>query len=215
MKRKFVFIFVVLSFLTLGVIVDGVNPDNSGTNTKFKSGDRAWTNTDVKVRSEPGLSSAQINSRADGNSMIKGNMGTIGEGPISKDGYNWLKISYDIGINGWSAENYLELVSDGPKQPDNFVKWSDDAIIWANDKDRIGSKSWNGECLRFVSNAFRQKDVTGESGYASATDAARAFYRFNQEQGGWQHAPRGAIVFFNGKGEFFHVIAEEKITCGG
>ena len=52
--------------------------------------------------------------------MIKGNTGTVLDGPSSVDGYNWWEISYDIGITGWSAENYLELVSDMLQQPDNF-----------------------------------------------------------------------------------------------
>jgi cell wall-associated NlpC family hydrolase len=197
MMRKFVFCFAILSVLSLGVMADGANSESP---PKFEASDRMWATTDVKVRSDPGLSSAQINSLADGTSMIKGNMGTIREGPIYKDGYNWWKIDYDIGITGWSAEKYLELVPDGPKQPDNFADWADDAIAWATDKGRIGLDNWNGECLRFVSNAFRQEDVVGKSGWETATDAARALYRFNQDQGGWRQAPRGAIIFFNGKG---------------
>lgn len=199
---KLLLITMMLFLLIQGTIANSnnIDPGIVGQINKFEPNDRVWATTDVKVRSDPGLSSTQINSLSNGNSMIKGNMGTVREGPATKDGYNWWKIEYDIGIAGWSAENYIEPIPDGPKQPENFKKWSDDAIIWATDKDRIGSKAWNGECLRFVSNAFRQKDVTGESGYASAADAARAFYRFNQEQDGWQHAPRGAIIFFNGKG---------------
>jgi hypothetical protein len=198
--RKLLSIFIILLVYALGAIAEGANPDDSTASSKFKAGDRVWTTTDLKVRSEPGLNSTQIDSMADGNSMIKGNTGTILEGPISKDDYTWWKISYDIGITGWSAEKYLELVSDGPKQPDNFAQWSDDAVKWATDKDRIGSRNWNGECLRFVSNAFRQKDVSGESGWSTAINAARELYRFDQEQGGWQHAPKGAVIFFDKKG---------------
>lgn len=198
--RKLIFAFVMLSMLALGAVADGANPDSSGTNSKFKPGDRVLTTTDVKVRSDPGLASKQIDSMDDGNSMIKGNMGTVLDGPSSVDGYNWWKVSYDIGITGWSAENYLELVSDAPQQPDNFAQWSNDAINWATNKDRIDSNKWNGECLRFVSNAFRQEDIAGESVYSTALNAARNLYRFNQEQGGWQHAPKGTLIFFDAKG---------------
>jgi hypothetical protein len=121
--RKLLFIFIIVSSLILGAISEGSIPDSSGANSKFKPGDRIWTTTDVKVRTDPGLSSPQIDSMADGNLMIKGNTGTVLDGPISKDGYVWWKISYDIGITGWSAEKYLELLSEEPKQPDNFARW--------------------------------------------------------------------------------------------
>ena len=196
---KLLFIFVAL-VLALGAIADGANPDGSVANSKFKTGDRVWTTTDLKVRSDPGLASVQIDSLGDGNSMIKGNTGTILDGPVSKDDYIWWNISYDIGITGWSAEKYIELVPDGPEQPDSFAQWGEDAITWATDKDRMSSKNWNEECLRFVSNAFRQKDASGESGYSTAANAARDLYRFNQEQGGWQHAPKGTVILFDGKG---------------
>jgi hypothetical protein len=198
--HKLLSIFAILLVYALGSIAGGANPDDSAANSKFKPGDRVWTTADLKVRSGPGLDFEQIDSMADGNSMIKGNTGTILEGPVSKDEYTWWKISYDIGITGWSAEKYLELASNGPKQPDNFAPWSDDAVKWATDKDRIGSRNWNGECLRFVSNAFRQKDASGESGWSSAISAARDLYRFNQEQRGWQYAPKGAMIFFDKKG---------------
>jgi hypothetical protein len=198
--HKLLSIFAILLVYALGSIAGGANPDDSAANLKFKPSDRVWTTADLKVRSDPGLDSEQIDSMADGNSMIKGNTGIILEGPVSKDEYTWWKISYDIGITGWSAEKYLELITAGPKQPDNFAQWGDDAVKWATDKDHIGSRNWNGECLRFVSNAFRQKGASGESGWSTAINAARDLYRFNQEQGGWQYAPKGAVIFFDKKG---------------
>jgi hypothetical protein len=202
--RKMILVFVMLSLLALVAAAAGANPDSSGSNSKFKPGDRVWTTTDVKVRSDPGLASAKLDSLEDGNSMIKGNTGKILEGPTPADGYNWWRVQYDIGITGWSAENYLELALNGPQRPDDFTQWSEDTIKWANDKN--GSQDWwdpvkeIGYCLRFVSNAFMQKEITGESGYTDALNAARELYRFNQEQGGWHNAPRGAVIFFDGKG---------------
>jgi uncharacterized protein YraI len=178
-------------------------PPTIDTNSKFKLGERIWTTTDVNVRADPGLTSAQINSMADGNSMIKGNTGTVLGGPISKDGYTWWKVDYDIGVTGWSAENYLELVPNGPQQPSNFAQWSEDAIEWGenniNSRDWWDSKEKIGYCLRFVANAFMQEKVKGQTGSESAIEAAQKNYRFNQEQKGWQYAPRGALIFFNAK----------------
>jgi hypothetical protein len=181
-------------------VITGANSDSSGGNSKFNPGDIIWSIADIKVRSSPGMDSVQINSLADGNSIIKGCKGKIIDGPTEKDGYNWWKIDYDLGITGWSAENYIELAPDGPEAPDDFSQWSENAIEWATSEDRIGSRSWNGECLRFVSNSFRQKDVDGQSGWSTATDAARSLYRFDQQNGSWRNAPRGAVIFFNGKG---------------
>lgn len=180
--------------------ITSANSDSPGGDSKFNPGDIIWSKADIKVRSSPGLDSVQINSLVEGNSLIKGCKGKIIDGPTEMDGYNWWKIDYDLGITGWSAENYIELAPDGPEAPDNFSQWSENAIEWATSADRIGSRSWNGECLRFVSNSFRQKDVEGQSGWATATDAARSLYRFDQQNGGWRNAPRGAVIFFNGKG---------------
>lgn len=42
--RKLIFAFVMLFLLALGAVADGANPDNSGTNSKFKPGDRMDNN---------------------------------------------------------------------------------------------------------------------------------------------------------------------------
>ena len=39
-----------------------------------------------------------------------GAFGTIVAGPFNAQGYTWWQIKYDLGISGWSAQNYLQVV---------------------------------------------------------------------------------------------------------
>jgi hypothetical protein len=144
------------------------------------------------------MSSSEIGS------MIKGSAGTVIDGPIFKEEYNWWNISYDVGATGWSAENWLQKGAIEPQQPTDFAIWSENAIKWG--ENHIGSKDWwdeankQGYCLRFVTNAFMQKYVEGQSVWNSPVGAAAALYRFNQEAGGWANAPMGAIILFDKEG---------------
>jgi hypothetical protein len=58
--------------------------------------------TGLNVRTEPGTSGSKITT------MAAGSTGTVLDGPVSAEGYTWWKISYDDGITGWSADNWLE-----------------------------------------------------------------------------------------------------------
>lgn len=176
----------------------------------FNVGDRVWIISDInlKVREDPGTSSNAIDS------VIKGTMGTIEEGPINKDSFNWWKIDYDIGTTGWSAENWLDLVStEGARPSSDFAQWSENAIKWGENYADIGSKDWwdpvneIGYGLRFVANAFMLEKAEGETGSESAIEAAKNLYRFDQEPDGWENAPRGAIIFFDkeGNNDYGHV----------
>lgn len=175
---------------------------------KFNIGERIWTVSDIdlKVRDGPGLSSA-IND-----SVIKGTTGKIIEGPISQDNYSWWRIEYDIGAEGWSAENWLEKAPTVLPQPSSdFSRWAEEAIEWG--ENHTNSTNWweeveqQGYCLRFVANAFMQKYVEGQSVWNSALEAASQLYRFDQEPGGWANSPRGAVILFDkeGKNNFGHV----------
>jgi hypothetical protein len=69
---------------------------------KFKVGDRVRTLADLNVREGPGLSYAIIDT------IPEGTLGQIVGGPVEVDDYIWWNVSYDIGITGWSAEDWLE-----------------------------------------------------------------------------------------------------------
>ncbi|MDD5769230.1 MAG: SH3 domain-containing protein, partial [Methanothrix sp.] len=93
--KRLVFAFILFTLLVQGACAEG----------KFNVGDRVWTTAEINlnVREGPGTSSPRIDS------LIKGTVGTIVEEPVSKEGYNWCNISYDIGTTGWSVEDGLEL----------------------------------------------------------------------------------------------------------
>jgi parallel beta-helix repeat protein len=168
-----------------------------GPSYKFVVGNTVWATADLHVREGPGLSYAVIDT------MIKGNKGLVLDGPIEADGYIWWKINYSVGVVGWCAEDWLELVPSPPQPPQSFSYWAEAAINWA--EQRLGRSDWSGLCMRFVANAFMQEEGK-EAGY-NAIDGAREFYRFDQEPGGWLQAPKGALIFFDkdGTNEYGHV----------
>lgn len=179
----------ILALLMLAFLAQGTCADE-----KFNAGDRVWTTADINlnVREMPGTSSRQIDS------LIKGSLGSIIEGPISQDGYNWWNISYDVGTAGWSAEDWLELApSTGPQPPTDFSTWSENAITWTETRKDRGD--WDQLCMRFVANAF--EGIEGNVAGGNADDWAKKLYRFNQEPNGWQNAPRGAVIFFDSDNE--------------
>ncbi|RLC80787.1 MAG: hypothetical protein DRI61_04985, partial [Chloroflexi bacterium] len=171
-------------------IIDEDNQDryplmNPWKKATFMASDVVRTTDDLNVREGPGLSYAVIDT------MIKGNEGVVLSGPIEADGYNWWYINYSVGVVGWSAENWLELAPTPPSSPQNFVYWAEGAIEWA--MNRLGRNDWSGLCMRFVANAFMQKEHE-PAGY-NAIDGAREFYRFDQDPNGWLKAPKGALIF--------------------
>lgn len=168
---------------------------------KFKISEVIRVTDDLNVRTGPGLSYTVSAT------MLKGNKGLILSGPINNDGYKWWKVHYDVGVTGWSAENWLEQAPSPPQAPFDFGSWAEAAISWA--QQRIGSEKWWNYCLRFVANAFmREEDKP--AGWNSPLDAARDYAHFDRQDQmpyGWRLAPRGAIIFFdkNGPNPYGHV----------
>ena len=70
---------------------------------KFKVGDRVRATANLNVRAGPGLGYGIIDT------MAEGALGQIMGGPVEADGYTWWDVNYDVGIRGWSAENWLEI----------------------------------------------------------------------------------------------------------
>jgi hypothetical protein len=74
---------------------------------KFKVGDWVQTTANLNVREGAGLSYAIIST------MPTGTLGRIVDGPLNGDGYVWWKVHYFMDyvsvVEGWSAENWLEL----------------------------------------------------------------------------------------------------------
>lgn len=69
---------------------------------KFSIGDRVSVTTSyLSVRATPSLSGFLLGYQS------YGKLGTVIDGPVSASGYNWWKINYDSGADGWSVENYL------------------------------------------------------------------------------------------------------------
>ena len=68
----------------------------------FNIGGRVRTTSELNIRTGPGTNYPIIRS------TDKGDTGRVVEGPITGvDNYTWLKIKYDFGVTGWSAENWL------------------------------------------------------------------------------------------------------------
>ena len=157
-------------------------------------GDSIRTAADVNVIGNPGL--PESNPPV----MWKGNKGTITGGPADVDGCRWWQISYDVGVSGWSPEggegnSYLEPVPPPPQPPDGFTIWAERSISWA--RLRAGRHDWNSLCMKFVVNAFTRQEGAAAGG--NADDFARTLDRFDQQPDGWHSAPRGAVIFFEGR----------------
>jgi len=176
---------LIIACLVLALMAQGAWAD-----APFAIGDRVWTTSDInlKVRDHPGISANAIDS------VFKGTTGTIKEGPVNESNYNWWKIDYDIGATGWSAENWLETSPTALPQPSgDFSELAEKAIEWG--EKRKNWDDWSGLCMRFVVDAFAQKD--GLPAGANADGWAKKLYRFNQEPEGWLQAPRGTVIFFD------------------
>lgn len=161
---------------------------------KLKVRDLVRATDNLNVRTGPGLSFSLADT------MLRGNKGVVLAGPIGADGYNWWKISYDIGVTGWSADEWLELAPSRPQPPSDFTSWVDEAVNWA--AQRMGNDSWAGYGLRFVADAFMQEEDK-PAGWVSALAAAADydhFDRLDQMLYGWREAPKGAVVFFDAEG---------------
>ncbi|MFO8034040.1 MAG: hypothetical protein R6U88_02600 [Candidatus Bipolaricaulota bacterium] len=76
---------------------------------KFEDGDRVRvTASGLRVRVSPGLDESPVASPYYEGTMTQGSTGRIVDGPVERDDHIWWRIDYDIGVVGWSAQEYLE-----------------------------------------------------------------------------------------------------------
>lgn len=73
------------------------------TSTKFTLNDRVQVSSGpLNVRSAPSISGTLLGTQS------TGVLGTVISGPTFADGYWWWNINFDSGVDGWSAEDFLE-----------------------------------------------------------------------------------------------------------
>jgi uncharacterized protein YgiM (DUF1202 family) len=75
--------------------------------TKFSDGNRVQVNTtSLNVRSAAGTANTLLGTHN------AGDLGTVlGDAPVSANGFIWWRIDFDSGVDGWVAENYLDIAS--------------------------------------------------------------------------------------------------------
>jgi|GEM_PF-6263851 len=81
-------------------------PITPPTSAKFQIGNTVQTITGLNVRAT--AKGTLLGTQANGNT------GTVTEGSVSVDGFNWWKIDYVNSPDGWSIETYLSKISSAP-----------------------------------------------------------------------------------------------------
>jgi len=69
---------------------------------KFDIDDRIQTTLDLEVRDTPATNGTLLGTQ------LLDALGTIIAGPVAADGFNWWRVNYDSGPDGWSIEDWLE-----------------------------------------------------------------------------------------------------------
>jgi len=131
-----------------------------GNPGKFIAGDRVTISSGpLNVRADADISSALIGKQS------SGSQGTILSGPTASGGFNWWKIDYDNGPDGWSAENFITKAISGGNTglqitmtPGNSAKFS------TGDHILVSAKSLNVRDVPSVSGATLGKQMIGNSG---------------------------------------------------
>ncbi|HEY4516049.1 MAG TPA: hypothetical protein VJH67_02585 [Candidatus Paceibacterota bacterium] len=93
----------------------GPSIDAEPLSTKFTSGQKVQTNSNLNVRG-----SASVNGTLLG-LQNTGSTGTVIGGGLFVGGYYWWNINYDNGVDGWSAESFLNIFSASPPVADSTL----------------------------------------------------------------------------------------------
>ena len=112
--------------------------------TKFSIGDRIQTTANLNVRSTPSLLGTLLGTKP------ANSFGTVIEGPVYAEGYSWWNINYDSDPDGWSVEDYLELIPPPPPSSDTqspsipsdlravSASFTSIGLAWAPSTDNVG-----------------------------------------------------------------------------
>ena len=68
---------------------------------KFAIGQRVITTGNLNVRSTPSATGLVLGTQ------VVESIGTVVSGPTTADGFNWWQINYDVGVDGYSVEDFL------------------------------------------------------------------------------------------------------------
>ncbi|MDI6820666.1 MAG: Ig-like domain-containing protein [Patescibacteria group bacterium] len=111
---------------------------NNELSVKFAINDQVITTANVYVREEPSTSAKPLAL------IFKGSKGRVIGGPVFANNYYWWKISYELGLVGWSAEKYLvkpdilpPLVSFISPQNNSYVSGTVAISVSATDNVRV------------------------------------------------------------------------------
>ncbi|MCA9361368.1 metallophosphoesterase [Candidatus Kaiserbacteria bacterium] len=86
------------------VDIGAVEYGGSGTTSNFPAGSRVETTDILNVRDPYGLSGSLLGTQP------AGAVGTVlNVSPASADGYIWIPVDFDSGVDGWVAEQFLTL----------------------------------------------------------------------------------------------------------
>ncbi len=85
-------------------------PEGGSVDAQIHVGDTVRTTDTLKVRSMPSRTGSLLGN------VSAGAQGKVTEGPVAANGYTWWKVAYPT-LTGWSAENWLRLVSNAPTNP--------------------------------------------------------------------------------------------------
>jgi hypothetical protein len=95
--------------LTLVVLFSAI----TGTAGSIRVGSRMLlTRENLYIRSDPSISGSILGTQSAANAS-----GIVVAGPVSSDGFNWWKIDFDSGPDGWMVDDYATEVTTYPLPP--------------------------------------------------------------------------------------------------
>ncbi len=85
------------------IVLSGASVALAGSTANHSTNDKITVVTKVKVRGT--ANGTQLGTQS------AGSIGTIIGGPIVEGGYTWWNIDYSTGVDGWSAEDFIQMAN--------------------------------------------------------------------------------------------------------